>query len=439
MGRFRRIISFCIIASIIFSCMAYTFAYNGQDIHDSASSSTSTSSAEELEYISNLGTEKYNYLLDVWREDGAYSRTQDISYPSFYGGCYEDDNKDFVIMVTSLDQEVIDYFENLIDLNYVRFSLVENSYQELLDGKATIKQLLSSGAFGESITKLFTGTGISQRENAVNVYLATEDIAAIRDTIEQVYAANTYKPCKLRFISAWYDVVELEASEPNEQDDFQQPYLVNGAFVEPGGPIRVNGVPLSVGFWAKDYLGNLGIVTANHGRFYDGLEAYASKAEDGSTATAYFGKVTSNTWYGGSVDASFVRRMDNRFGVINYVSGWDFYLKSETIDMKEGQEIFKKGIASGATRGKVIELGFDPSSVAETDSKLTSVVLTDCYAQPYDSGGIVAGGGSTSSRYIAGIIHAGAYRVSSSGAVEGPYMMFSQASDILKKIRVTLP
>ena len=106
-------------------------------------------------------------------------------------------------MVTSLDQEVIDYFENLIDLNYVRFSLVENSYQELLNEQAVVKQLLSSGAFGENITKLFTGTGISQQENAVNIYLATVDIDSVHGSIEQVYAANTDQPCKLRFVSLW--------------------------------------------------------------------------------------------------------------------------------------------------------------------------------------------------------------------------------------------
>ena len=131
MGRFRRVIPYCLIAGVILCCVAYAFTDHGQDVQDAASSSLPVYPAADLEYISNLGSEKYNHLLDIWREDGPYSSTQDIAYPSFYGGCYEDDNKDFVIMVTSLDQEVIDYFENLIDLNYVRFSLVENSYQEL--------------------------------------------------------------------------------------------------------------------------------------------------------------------------------------------------------------------------------------------------------------------------------------------------------------------
>ena len=167
------------------------------------------------------------------------------------------------------------------------------------------------------------------------------------------------------------------------------------------------------------------------------MEAYASAAEGGSTASAYFGKV-SNVWYGGSVDASFVQRMDDRFGIINYVSGWDFYLKSETMNMREGQEIFKKGIVTGVTRGKVIELGFDPSSIDNTNSNLTSTILTDCYALEGDSGGIVAGGGSTSSRYVAGIVHGGLRKESSTGVVEGPYMIYSQASDILNWLQVTL-
>lgn len=203
MGIYRRIMPLCLAACAALACIGYAH----YTAHDSGVQSPDPPalSVDELEYISNLGTEKYNHLLDVWREDGAYSPTQDITYPSFYGGCYEDDNKDFVIMVTSLDQEVINYFEDLIDLDHVRFSLAENSYQELLDGKAVINQLLHSVAFGETIGNLFTGTGISEKENAVNIYVATEDIDSIRGTIEEIYAANSDRPCKLRFVSAWLD------------------------------------------------------------------------------------------------------------------------------------------------------------------------------------------------------------------------------------------
>lgn len=157
-------------------------------------------STTDLEYISNLGTEKYNLLLEVWRGEGSYP-----AYPSFYGGCYEADNKDLILMVTSLDQEVIDYFGNLIDLEHVGFSPVEHSFQELLDAKAVISDLVSSGAFGEEITSQFTGVGISEPENSVNIYLATENLWAARGPIEMVYAQHSDSPCPLRFFSLYPD------------------------------------------------------------------------------------------------------------------------------------------------------------------------------------------------------------------------------------------
>lgn len=155
-------------------------------------------SYEDLEYISNLGTEKYNLLLDTWRGSGF-----DPIYPSFYGGCYAADNKDFILLVTSLDQDVIDYFGDLIDLGHVGFFLVEHSFQELLDDKAVMSGLLHSGAFGEKITNLFTGIGIAQQENAVNIYLATEDFKEVRGTIETIYAEFSSHQCPLRFVSLY--------------------------------------------------------------------------------------------------------------------------------------------------------------------------------------------------------------------------------------------
>ena len=208
MIKFRRIASLSFTIAVILSCMVYAFAYSIND----QGSETPAVSGEDLEYISNLGSEKYSHLLDVWREGVPYSSREKANYPSFYGGCYEDDNKYLVIAVTSLDQEVIDYFESLIDLDYVRFTLVQDSYQKLLDEKEVMGQLLCSGAFGETVTESFTGIGISEDDNALNIYLASEDSATC-NIIEQVYASNSDYPCKLRFFPGFIDLRALEADK----------------------------------------------------------------------------------------------------------------------------------------------------------------------------------------------------------------------------------
>lgn len=432
MIKFRRIISFSLTIAVIMSCMVYAFAYSIND----QGSETPAVSGEDLEYISNLGSEKYDHLLDVWREGVPYSSSEEANYPSFYGGCYEDDNKYLVIAVTSLDQEVIDYFESLIDLDYVRFTLVQDSYQKLLDEKEVMGQLLCSGAFGETVTESFTGIGISIEKNSLNIYLSSEDSATC-NTIKKVYASHSDRPCKLRFLLGFHHgFLDPSALEADQQNNPPQPHIVNGTFMEPGGPILIHGSEWSVGFWAKDYFGNLRVVTANHGSLLYGDKAYGVKTSDNpnepkDSDNPYFGFVT-NTHYSGAVDVSFVQRADARFGPITYVSGWDFYLKPETKTPKEGQEIFKKGVATGTTRGKIIDSSFNLSLITNGEVPLTSVVLADCYANKGDSGGIVASGGTTSSRYVAGILDGGVFYGGNQ------YTYFSRASDVLSKLRVSI-
>lgn len=435
MIKFRRIISFSLTIAVIMSYMVYAFAYSIND----QGSETPAVSGEDLEYISNLGSEKYDHLLDVWREGVPYSSSEEANYPSFYGGCYEDDNKYLVIAVTSLDQEVIDYFESLIDLDYVRFTLVQDSYQKLLDEKEVMGQLLCSGAFGETVTESFTGIGISIEKNSLNIYLSSEDSATC-NTIKKVYASHSDRPCKLRFLLGFHHgFLAPSALEADQQNNPPQPHIVNGTFMEPGGPILIHGSEWSVGFGAKDYFGNLRVVTANHGSLLYGDKAYGVKTSDNpnepkDSDNPYFGFVT-NTCYSGSVDASFVQRADTRFAPITYVYGWDFYLKPETIEIMEGMEVFKKGVITGGTRGTVCDPSVDLSSAPNSTVKLTSVVLANCYADEGDSGGIVASGGTTSSRYVAGIVGGG---VVNKFDPSKRYMYFSPASDVLSKLRVTI-
>lgn len=208
MMKFRRITSLSFTTAVILSCMAYAFPYS----INNRVSEIPAAPRENPEYISNLASEKANHLFDIWCEGAPYSSRGQANYPLFYGGCYIDDDKYLVIAVTLLSQEVIDYFESLIDLDYVRFLLVRDSYQKLLDEKEIIKQLLCSGAFGETVTKSFTGIGISESENSLHIFVATED-STVHNTIETVYASNSNHPCKLRFFPGFIGLGALEADK----------------------------------------------------------------------------------------------------------------------------------------------------------------------------------------------------------------------------------
>lgn len=114
-------------------------------------------------------------------------------------------------------------------------------------------------------------------------------------------------------------------------------------------------------------------------------------------------------------------------------------MKSTAKLMAEGEEIYKRGIETGVTSGKVIDINFNPSkSITSGDIKLTNAVLTNCVADVGDSGGIVAGGGTTSSRYVVGIISCGGTRTSQLTGYTERIMAYSKAPSILKTLNLTL-
>lgn len=197
----------------------------------------------------------------------------------------------------------------------------------------------------------------------------------------------------------------------------------------------------SVGFWAKNSAGQSGIVIAAHGGICSGLAVYASKT--GDNPDEYFGYIgIDSVILSGAVDAAFAKKntLDpERFTPLTYVDGWDFNLKSATKLMAEGEEIYKKGIATGVTRGKVTDINYNPkANDPDGNIELSSAVLTDCVAAESDSGGIVAAGGTTSSRYVVGIVSGGIWYVSSSGQTTKAQMYYSKAPSILSALNLTL-
>ena len=122
MNKAQKIISICLAISLIVSCAVFSYA----DPTQPAPVQKSTIAEEELQRIAELSSDKYNHLLQVWSKDPNYPSDTDANFPDFYGGAYVDDNKELVILVTILNDETIDYFGNLIDLEHVRFSLADN-------------------------------------------------------------------------------------------------------------------------------------------------------------------------------------------------------------------------------------------------------------------------------------------------------------------------
>ena len=179
--------------------MAYSFATNNVDNVPADMINDLTVSNEELP-LEGTASDKYDRLLQVWSDTSLYSNDSGIEYPSFYGGSKVDSNNDMVIYVTSLDENIIDYFENLISLDHVRFSEVTYSVQELFDVQNAINDYVLSGEKRRIDTSAIVGTGISFEKNAVNVYIspsAPEDLTDI--LLEEFSQGNNF--CNLNFMT----------------------------------------------------------------------------------------------------------------------------------------------------------------------------------------------------------------------------------------------
>jgi hypothetical protein len=350
-----------ILAVVMLVCMSTNvFAAN---IDDSASNFIRNSINAELMAKEDSAQQKYDHLIDDWSADDDVG-DDDLRYPSFYGGAYLDEDKNLVIQVTYLDDDVKKYFEDRIDTNGVVFQEVKYSYKELLDQMDVIVQNMSSGGALSDIN----GAGISSKSNGINIYFDPNSISTN-------FTRSNYDDI------LWLDSISFIESQPT---------TACGS-VEAGSRIDVNNGYRSVGFWAKDADGNLGIVTAPHTTMTVGTSV--------SIDSTVFGEA-SQVSFGDKVDCAFVKRTSTDFTTTRYISGLDMSIVGYSKNILEGSTIYTVGAKTGVNMGTV-----ENSTYATTYSGATisDTLLTSNMVNHGDSGG-VALKYTESMIYIAGII-----------------------------------
>lgn len=310
--------------------------------------------------------EKYNELLEYWSYNSDNISDFVMSIPEYYGGAYIDSDKNLVIQVTELNTEIEQYFSGIIDMSNVLFHVVENSFLELYNCKESVASKTSDS--------LITGVGIRVEENTVAVYV-TNEISQTKAVSNIQAVANDLSE---------YDCITYYAAE----EDMPLATLSPGAgFTEDGGSSR------TLGYWAYDSSGNLGIVTAAH----KGITAGETISINGSV----FG-VASTPRCSGTVDAVFIRRTNTGFTPGRVIQGWGIsYNSAAIIELPVGATVRSYGNTSGAQTGTVLEISYTSTTYGISD-----LVRTTLVGAGGDSGGIVFAMGSNGSYYIAGIIHA---------------------------------
>ncbi|MDL2218647.1 S1 family peptidase [Christensenellaceae bacterium OttesenSCG-928-M15] len=306
--------------------------------------------------------DKYIVLLTEWAFDKNNISDLDAKFPEFYGGCYIDENKDLIILVTDISEEIREYFSRLIDMNNVILKKVQYSYSELLNEHDKITSAVlrqSKNQFVEAIA----GVGISMQQNAVALYIVPETA----DTLKKARASVTSFP----------GVVTIEAEGKDKTT----------AAIYPGDRMAFR----SAGFWAYRN-GVLGLVTCGHNT------SQGETIYQGTGATAF--GTAEKVVFSGTCDASFVKRTNSSFTPSRSVSGHGFSLHpSGYISiLAVGANVYSRGYITGAKSGTVKDNNYTASY------GIRSLILTDVTAGLGDSGGVVAASGNSSTRYITGII-----------------------------------
>lgn len=343
-------------------------------------------SAEQLQEKESDAIIKYNTLLQAWAPAPELVSDYQMNFPDIYGGAYIDEEKNLVIQVTKLTKETLEFFSGIIDISDVIFEVVQCSMNEIKEVRETIdKELISDKT--QSFDG-FLGTGISFRNNSVKVYV-TESNEFLTEKIEQ------FKNIEIDFVSDISAQVEMPQTGVAELDTTEV-----ATSLQPGSELLATAAdnpliartPRSMGYWVYDSNDNLGIITTPHNTIVTGDYIYYNNMIVGTAGTTY---------YSGNVDAVFVKCTNPNIEPSRGVDGWDFVLNSVTsILLPEGATVYGKGSVSGCTMGVVEDISFT------TYSGIRDCVLTSCSGDSGDSGGIMAGGGTSATRYIAGIINA---------------------------------
>lgn len=362
---------FCVFLICLMLLFVYAFAVETDD-----ELNLPPIPSAELQYKENVAIEKYNQLLIEWSSNPKHFNDITADFPEFYSGAYLNDEREFIIQVTELNEDIIAYFGGIIDISDVVFEVVEYSYKDLLKEHDSIVEVMLSNS-DDTIISNISGVGISLPDNSINLYIVISEVNTYSDdlSIEVKNKISSFKNINICPTSCKDSI--CSSVEPGRQ-------IVNGSLSR------------SIGFWAYDENLNLGIVTAPHNNLPRGTAVYYSAPE--STTKVVLG-TAGTPYYGGILDTVFVKRTNSNLEPSRYVSGWKFNLISgRAIGSLVGSTIYSKGYQSGCQSGRISDISYT------TSYGVSNCVLTTALAEGGDSGGLVAGGGSTSSRYVAGTI-----------------------------------
>ncbi len=227
----------CLMVGAATSCAVYSYAISNDFRYGNDYNPQSYSIDAEADDIHESSSEKYDYLLRNWSDDPEWPDDRNANFPDFYGGAYINDEGELVIQVTSLNEEVISYFADLIDLEHVHFSEVKYSLHELFEAQEMINDILTSNDTDASIRDSINGTGISIENNTVNVYVSSDSCVEPVSTLD-TYSEYANDLCSIDFVKLDFADWSTEGARIDIlEQDLELQNTISGILVQPGAPI----------------------------------------------------------------------------------------------------------------------------------------------------------------------------------------------------------
>jgi len=386
-------LSFMLVISIVL-LLQPTFANDGNNSNIGGSS-------EEVQFKEDLANKKYNRLLEFWSKDLGYVSDTKADFPLFYGGAYVDSNKNLVIQVTENSDSTQSYFKSIIgDESDVLYETVDYSYNTLINEHDTISDYFLAKT-GEESPFDISAVGLSSKMNSVTVHIVCDEPSTHAIDEELKWISDN--------ITEFRNIVII----PSKSSIIPAGNVNLGTKISPYNIYKYR----SVGFWATKGT-KYGIVTAPHDSslYSNGSTLYINSTPFGTCSTPYFS---------GSVDAVFVERTVSSFTPSRSVSGAGFSIASGSyIVPAEGSTTYSCGVTSSYQTGTIQEVNVTVSY------GITDCVITSATCEGGDSGGVVAAGGTSSTRYLTGII--------TGHTNDNNYQVYVKAGNIISTLGISI-
>lgn len=325
----------------------------------------SVSAAENDAGVQEVASVAYDELMASFVT--AYTNSDEMIYPDYYGGSYINDVGQLVVLVTEDSQEA----SVLSDNANIIYESCTYSYNELL----SVMNELNSYKFRRSnnaIASNFNEFGIYDSENRIIVKLDNLSDESIQEFKENVCDSDAI------IFEQGYGPVNAEVN------------------VNAGSAISYSDGSASVGYRVKRN-DTVGFVTAGHA------------ADSVGKSITYNGTTFAScvaTQQGGSVDAAFCAITNSNYTPTNTLSGTSNTLSTTISEPGEGTTINKIGMTTGHTSGKV--LCTNATATFTSGATLTNLTSADYNSAAGDSGGVVYSYISSSNTRLTLGIHTGA-------------------------------